>query len=80
MEQKLRATYRQGAFIPQAPCDLSDGSEVDLIVQGPAILPPRVTAPGEREQLLRRMIDRMRQNPIPTGAPRLTRESLHERR
>jgi hypothetical protein len=80
MEQKLRATYRQGAFIPQAACDLPDGSEVDLIVQGPAIITPRVTDPGEREQLLRRLIDRMRQNPIPAGAPRFTRDSLHERR
>jgi predicted DNA-binding antitoxin AbrB/MazE fold protein len=80
MGQTLRAIYRQGAFIPQVACDLPDGSEVELIIQGPTILAPEVSDPEEREQILRKMIERMRQNPIPADSPRLTRESLHERR
>jgi predicted DNA-binding antitoxin AbrB/MazE fold protein len=79
MGQRLRAIYRQGAFIPQAACDLPDGSEVKLIIQGPTILAPEVTDPRERDQILREMIERMRQNPLPARAPSLTKDALHER-
>jgi hypothetical protein len=67
-------------FIAQEFCDLPEGSEVELIIQGPAVLPPEVKGSEEKERILRMTVERMQQNPIPARAPRLTREALHERR
>jgi predicted DNA-binding antitoxin AbrB/MazE fold protein len=79
--QRLKAIYRNGAFIPQAPCDLPEESEVELTVHPPNVIPPRVTDPEERKRLLEQLVERMRANPIPADAPRrFTREELHERR
>jgi hypothetical protein len=81
MVQRLKAIYRNGAFIPQAPCDLPEESEVELTVHGSGVIPPRVTDPEERKRILDQLVERMRSNPIPTDAPRrFTREELHERR
>ena len=80
MSQRVRAIYQQGAFIPQEPCDLPEGSQVELIIENPHIIPPVVTDPEERKRILERMVERMRANPIPANAPRFTREELHERR
>ncbi len=35
---------------------------------------------SERADILRRMVERMKANPIPANAPAFTREELHERR
>ena len=43
-------------------------------------LPPEVTDPVERMSLLKDIVERMQQNPIPIEAPCLTRAELHERR
>ena len=81
MAQRLRAIYQNGAFVPQSPCDLPENSEVDLVIERPHVLPPLVTDPEERKRILEQMVERMRSNPIPAGAPRhFTREELHERR
>jgi predicted DNA-binding antitoxin AbrB/MazE fold protein len=81
MSQTLKAIYRDGAFIPQVPCDLPEGAEVELTVSEPRSLPPPVTDPEERKRILEEMVARMRANPIPADAPRrFTREELHERR
>jgi predicted DNA-binding antitoxin AbrB/MazE fold protein len=80
MSQRLRAVYRKGAFHPRESCDLPDGSEVELTVQGPFILPPDVKEPKEQKRILRTVINSMQGNPIPAGAPPLTRDSLHDRR
>ena len=83
MVQRLKAIYRDGAFIPQAPCNLPENSEVDLIIedtQNPRLLPPKVTDPEERKRIMSELIQNMRDNPIPADAPRFTREELHERR
>ncbi len=81
MSQTLRAIYRDGAFILQAPCDLPEGAEVELTIHDPHTTPPTVTDPEERKRILKGMVERMRSNPIPADAPRrFTREELHERR
>ena len=80
MSQRLKAIYREGVFIPQTPCDLPEDSEVELIIEEPRVIPPAVTDPEERKRILKRMVERMRANPIPADAPRFTREELHERR
>jgi predicted DNA-binding antitoxin AbrB/MazE fold protein len=80
MSQKIKAVFHDGAFVPQQPCDLPEGSEVELIVEGPLTLPPTEKDPEERKRLLRAMIERMKTNPIPADAPRFSRDELHERR
>jgi predicted DNA-binding antitoxin AbrB/MazE fold protein len=80
MSQTLKAIYRDGAFVPQSPCDLPDGVEVEITVRAPNLIPPTVTDPEERRRLMDELIQNMLDNPIPENAPRLTREELHERR
>jgi predicted DNA-binding antitoxin AbrB/MazE fold protein len=81
MSQTLKAIYRDGAFIPQAPCDLPEGAEVELTINEPRVIPSKITDPEERKRIMEEMVARMRANPIPADAPlRFTREELHERR
>jgi predicted DNA-binding antitoxin AbrB/MazE fold protein len=81
MAQTLKAIYRNGTFILQTPCELPEGAEVELTIQGPRLLPPKVTDPEERKRIMEELIYNMRANPIPADAPRrFTREELHERR
>lgn len=79
MSQRLKAVYHRGAFLLQEPCDVPEGSEVGLVIEGPFLLSPEVREPKEQEHILRAVVERMQQNPIPAGVPPLTRESLHER-
>ena len=73
--------YRDGAFTPQTPCDLSEGAEVELTILKSRVGPPEVADPEDRNRILERMVERMRANPIAADAPRrFTREELHERR
>ena len=81
MSQTFRAIYRDGAFVPQVPYDLPEGTEVELTIHSPRVLPPTVTDPEERKRIMAELIQNMRDNPIPADAPRrFTREELHERR
>lgn len=74
------AVYRNGCFVPQTPCDLPEGCEVELTIQGPFVIPPSITDPEEQSRIRREVLERMRKNPISADAPRFTREQLHERR
>lgn len=81
MSQTLKAIYRDGAFVPQTPCDLPEGAEVKITVHDPFTLQPTESDPEERRRILEGMVERMRANPIPKEAPRrFTRDELHERR
>jgi predicted DNA-binding antitoxin AbrB/MazE fold protein len=80
MPRSVRAVYHNGVFVSRELCDIPEGSEVELIIQGPALLPPELRGSEEKERILKIMVERMQQNPIPARAPRLTREALHERR
>jgi len=79
MYQTLKAIYQQGAFVLTEPYDLPDGSEVEITVQRAHLIPPEIDNPETRGRLLKRITERMRQNPIPPDAPALSREALHER-
>jgi predicted DNA-binding antitoxin AbrB/MazE fold protein len=79
MSQRLKAVYCRGAFLPQEPCDVPEGSEVELTIEGPFLLSPEVKEPKEQAHILRAVVARMKHNPIPVGAPPLTRDWLHER-
>lgn len=80
MSQRVRAVFQDGVFVPQQPCDLPEGSEVQLTVEDPYTIPPAITDPVERAALLKELVRSMRENPIPANAPRFTRDELHERR
>jgi len=80
MTRQLKAMYQGGAFVPLETCDLPEGSEGHLTLQGPRAIAPSVTEAAERQRILKALVERMRANPIPRGAPRLKREALHERR
>jgi hypothetical protein len=80
MTYHTKATYRQGAFFPETQFNLPEESEVELVVQGPSIVSPTVTDAEERRRILRQVTDRMRRNPLPADAPKLSRDQLHERR
>lgn len=80
MTQRLKAVYQRGAFVPREACNLPEDSEVELVVEGPYIIGPRETDPEERKRILKTIVDSMRKNPFPPGAPRFDREQLHDRR
>jgi len=80
MTRQLKAVYRGGAFVPLETCDLPEGSEVHLTIEGSRAIAPGVTEAAERQRILKALVERMRANPILEGAPRLNREALHERR
>jgi hypothetical protein len=80
MPQALKAIYRNGTFILKNPCNLPEGVEVELFVQSSQVIQPKITDIGARQNFLKRLVERMQQNPIPSNAPRFTRDMLHERR
>ena len=77
----LRATYRDGVFIPlpgQLPPDLPEETEVELTVREAS---PRAAVNGEgRAALLREIAASVRTNSFTGDPPRLTRDELQERR
>ena len=79
MSQRIKAVFHDGAFVPKQPCSLPEGSEVELTVEGPLSI-PEGTDPEERQRIMKALIERMRQNPIPSDAPQFIRGELHERR
>lgn len=79
MDRAVKAIYRNGTFILQNPCNLPEGSEVELWVRSPSIIPPKIADIDARKKFLKRLVERMQKNPIPADAPQLTREMLHER-
>jgi len=43
MLQALKAIYHSGTFILQTAYDLPEGTEVELFVKSPQIIPPKIT-------------------------------------
>lgn len=80
MPQALKAIYRNGTFILQTAFELPEGTEVELLIQSPQVGSPPISDLETKQQLLKSLVERMQQNPIPLNAPQFTREMLHERR
>jgi predicted DNA-binding antitoxin AbrB/MazE fold protein len=80
MSNALKAIYRNGTFILQTAYTLPEGTEVELLVQSPQIVSPPIDDSAAKQRVLRELVERMQQNPIPLNAPRLTRDMLHDRR
>ena len=80
MHETYQAVFRDGAFVPIVPCNLPNETPVEVVVRNsPGVDPPKVTDPVERARLLKELVERMQNNPIPPDAPRYTRDELHER-
>ncbi|NJL55278.1 antitoxin family protein [bacterium] len=79
MHQALKAIYQNGAFVLQTDCDLPEGTEVELFVRSPQIVPPKIVDRDTKRDFLKLLVERMQRNPIPLNAPELTRDMLHER-
>jgi hypothetical protein len=83
MSVKLRAIYKDGAFVPLLngeKLNVSENAEVELTVHDPYILPATATSDEEREGALRELVESWEQHPLKGNPPRLTRDELHERR
>jgi hypothetical protein len=83
MSVRLKAIYRDGAFVPVPNgerLNVPENTEVEITVHDPYILPPTATSDEERERALRELIESWQQHPLTGDAPRLTRDELHERR
>jgi len=80
MSQRIKAVFHDGAFVPKQPCSLPEGSEVELTVEVSSIDSSGGNRSGGRRRIMKALIERMRQNPIPADAPHFTRDELHERR
>ena len=46
----------------------------------PRIIPPAITDPAARVKAMEELVARMKAQPLPPNAPKLTRDQLHERR
>ncbi|MDJ1173955.1 antitoxin family protein [Roseofilum capinflatum] len=80
MPPTIKAIYHSGTFILQTACDLPEGVEVELLVQSTPALPPKISNTNAREDFLRQLVEKMQHNPIPSNAPRFTRDMLYESR
>jgi predicted DNA-binding antitoxin AbrB/MazE fold protein len=80
MSVLVKATFEHGAFVPEGPCDLPEGTRVLLAIQQEMLVqPPEVTTPEERARILENVVERMKRNPLPSNAPRFSRDEMHER-
>ena len=83
MSLKLKAIYKNGAFVPipnGEKLNVSENAEVEITVHDPYVVPAKATSDEERERALRELMESWRQHPLRGDAPRLTRDELHERR
>ena len=65
MSERFKAIFNGEAFVPLHPCDLPEGAQVELIVQGAAVLPPQVKEPDERKRILKEIVESMRNHSFP---------------
>jgi predicted DNA-binding antitoxin AbrB/MazE fold protein len=80
MSDLVKAIFEHGAFVPETPCDLPEGTRVLLAIQHVGLIqPPEVSAPEERARILLTLVERMKRNPLPQNAPRFSRDEMHER-
>jgi len=80
---RLKAIYRDGAFVPVAKgekLNVPENAEVEITVHDPYLIPPRVTDEAERARIMQELFESWDKHPLREDAPRLTRDELHERR
>lgn len=83
MSLRLKAIYKDGAFVPISngeKLNVSENAEVEITVHDPSGLSPTATCDEEREPALRELFASWDAHPLRADAPRLTRDEMHERR
>lgn len=83
MSVRLKAIYRDGAFVPVPngeKLNVPENAEVEITVHDPYVLPPTAASDEERERALHELMESWQQHPLTGNPPRLTRDELHERR
>ncbi len=71
---------RDGKLVPVEPCHFQESQEVEITVESTRIILPAITNPAARAKAMEELVTRMKANPLPANAPKLTRDQLHERR
>ena len=82
MSLKLKAIYRDGAFVPipnGEKLNVSENAEVEITVHDPHVV-SATASDEERERALRELFASWDAHPLRADAPRLTRDEMHERR
>ena len=82
MSLKLKAIYRDGAFVPVPngeKLNVSENAEVEITVHDPYVVPATATTDQERERALRELFASWDAHPLRADAPHLTRDEMHER-
>lgn len=77
---RIRAVFHDGKFVPVVACQLPEAQEVELTVESPRCVPPTSTDPAKRARAMEELVSRMKSQPLPPDAPKLTRDEMHERR
>ena len=83
MSVRLRAIYKDGAFVPIAngdDLDVPENAEVELTLHDPYMSSAKTMSDEERERVLRELFASWDAYPLRADAPRLTRDEMHERR
>lgn len=83
MSIRLKAIYKDGAFVPVAngeKLNVPEDAEVELTVHDPRVLPATAKNDEEREHAWRELLASWDAYPLRADAPRLTRDEMHERR
>ena len=62
MLKKVKATYRNGTFIPSNPCNLPDNTEVELMVSLASEHGQDILDRETRKAILAELLTRMRQS------------------
>jgi len=83
MALRLKAIYKDGAFVPVPNGEkltVSENAEVEITVHDPYVVSATATSDEERQRALRELFASWDAYPLRADAPRLTREEMHERR
>jgi len=83
MSVRLKAIYRDGAFVPLTngeKLNVPENTEVELTVHNPYVVPATAKSDEERQRALRELFASWDAHPLRPDAPRLTRDEMHERR
>ena len=82
MSVRLKAIYKDGAFVPITNGDqlnVRENAEVELIIHDPRVPPAEDKTEEERQRALRELFASWDAHPLRPDAPRLTRDEMHER-
>ena len=83
MSLRLKAIYKDGAFVPVPNgenVNVAENAEVEITVHDPYVVSATATSDEERERALRELFASWDAHPLRADAPRLTRDEMHERR